>query len=155
MDPPQTVEQPLYIHQSARETEAPERVAQVRRVGRETDPADCHAGHAALVDFVGADAADCVGVWGWVAGEHLRELLGLAGEELRGGQVGWFAVGDAPEGFVGVGCGGEGDARRHVPVFGVDYELGVGPGELVEVYVGLFLCVISALGRKSMFCFKQ
>ena len=106
-------------------------VAEVGCVGDEEDLAHTEALCAALLELVGAHADELVFVGFGVAGEDLFVAHGLALYELLAGEAGVVAVGYAPDAVV---C----DLRGHVPVCGVDDEVGVPVVEaLVEGKVDL------------------
>lgn len=93
-------------------------VAEVGCVGDEEDLADAETLCAALLQFVRAHADELVFVGLGVAGEDLLVAHGLAFYDLLAGEGGIVAVGHAPDAVVGDLCG-------HVPVCGVDDEVGI------------------------------
>ena len=80
--------------------------------------------------FIRTEIDDSVLMWFRVAREHVAKLGRLFLSQLLCIEAGEFAVGDAPHAIVA-------DSRRHVPVHGVDDEVGVFPAEFGEVVVCL------------------
>lgn len=102
----------------------------MRGICGEKETTHAHLLGQALVHLVRTDVHHPVLVWTGVARQDLLKLFGLPCNHLLAGQARSLAVRDPPEPVIG-------DTGGHVPMLGMDDEIGLLVAELFEVVVGL------------------